>query len=407
MKIWLTMLAAICWMAVSNAQDISVKGIVTEEMLDGKMMPLEFTTVYWMASGHNTTTDSTGYFFIQHGESDGDKLIFSYLGFDPDTIMAHPGQYISVVFKEQATVLGEVVVAHHRRTTEVSFLNPLQMQSISKEELFKAACCNLSESFATNATVDVSFTDAVTGAKEIQMLGLSGKYSLISQEQIPGIRGLAIPYGLLYTPGPWIESIQISKGAGSVLQGYESMTGQINVELKKPEAGDHFMLNGFYNESSRSEINLFTRTDISPILHTAILGHFSVYPQKNDRNEDGFTDTPTGNLITLANRWELHNEKTGVEGQFFAQWLKDKKESGTILQDENNPGYYKATIDAERLQLFGKLGFVFPEKRYNSIGTQWGYTHHTQTAIIGDHNYHGKQSSFYGNWLYRSILGDT
>lgn len=390
-----------------TAQDISVKGIVMEEMLDGKLVPLEFVNVVWLQSNRATTTDSTGYFFIAHGNGDGDQLIFQFLGFDPDTVTVSPGQYLSIVFKEQPKVLNEVVVAHKKRTTEVSFLDPLQMQSISKEELFKAACCNLSESFETNATVDVNFTDAVTGAKEIQMLGLSGKYSLISQEQMPGARGIAIPYGLLYTPGPWIESIQISKGAGSVLQGFESMTGQINVELKKPFEGDKFLVNGYFNEAYRSELNAMTRATLNPNLTTAIMGHYSTVPKQQDHNHDGFTDLPTGELITLLNRWDYHNEKTGLESQLLIQWLKDEKESGTVTHEEGHPGFYKATIDNDRIQVYGKLGYVFPEKRYNSLGSQWGYTHHEQDALIGDSQYDAKQTSLYGNWMYQSILGDT
>lgn len=378
-----------------------------EEKLDGNLMPLEYVNVVWLESNKSTTTDSTGYFFIAHGNEDGGRLIFQYLGFDPDTVAVSPGQYLSIVFKEEAKVLDEVVISHHKRTTEVSFLDPLQMQSISKEELFKAACCNLSESFATNATVDVSFTDAVTGAKEIQMLGLSGKYGLISQEQMPGVRGIAIPYGLLYTPGPWIESIQISKGSGSVLQGYESMTGQINVELKKPEDKDKLLVNGYFNEASRSEFNLFTRATISPMIHTAFMGHYSNIPKFEDRNGDGFTDMPKGSLIALTDRWDYHNSKSGWESQLILQWLKDQKESGTTITDEVNPGYYRAQIDNDRIQIYGKLGYIFPAKRYNSFGSQWGYTHHTQTALIGDHVYDAKQTSFYGNWLYRSIIGDT
>src|SRR5688572_16926322 len=257
-------LAFVIILTEAKAQDISVRGVVMEEQLDGKIIPLEFVQVYWLKSQRNTTTDSTGYFFIAQTSEDGDKLAFRYLGYDPDTISVTPGQYVSVLFKEQNTVLGEVVVAHHKRTTEISFLDPLQVQNISKDELFKAACCNLSESFETNATVDVSFTDAVTGAKEIQMLGLSGKYSLISQEQMPGVRGLAIPYGLLYIPGAWIESIQISKGSGSVLQGYESMTGQINVELLKPIGKEKLLINGYFNEAYRTELNLFAKHQISP-----------------------------------------------------------------------------------------------------------------------------------------------
>src|SRR5690606_20301286 len=250
-----------------------------EEQTDGKLIPLEFVTVYWAKSSANTTTDSTGYFFIAKGPGDGDMLVFRHLGHEPDTFVVTAGQYVSVVFKASDHVLGEVVVAHRKRATEISFLDPLQVQTISKEELFKAACCNLSESFTTNATVDVSFTDAITGAKEIQMLGLSGKYSLISQEQMPGVRGLAIPYGMLYIPGPWIESIQITKGTGSVLQGYESMTGQINVELKKPISDEELHINGFLSEALRSEVNLFGRTRVSPKFKTAFLGHVSLYPE--------------------------------------------------------------------------------------------------------------------------------
>jgi outer membrane receptor protein involved in Fe transport len=378
-----------------------------EESQGGNLTPLEFVQVYWLDSKRNTVTDSTGYFFIAHSAGDGDQLIFAYLGYESDTVVVEPGKYISVVFKDQNNILGEVVVAHHRRTTEVSFLDPLQVQDISKEELFKAACCNLSESFETNATVDVSFTDAVTGAKEIQMLGLSGKYSLISQEQIPSGRGLAIPYGLLYTPGAWIESIQISKGTGSVVQGYESMTGQINTELRKTHSEDKFLLNGFFNESYRSELNMYTNAQLSPMFSTALFGHYSLYPKKHDRNDDGFTDMPAGSLLTFANRWDYHNNKTGWESQLFVQWLQDRKEGGSIPHTNHHTDQYDVAIDADRLNAVAKLGYVFPGKRYTSFGSQWNFVNHSQTASIGHNYYQGEQTSFYGNVLFQSIISDT
>lgn len=400
--------ACICMMEAGLSQGISVKGVVMEEKKDGKLVPMEFVNVYWQKSTNNTTTDSTGYFFIAHGPDDGDKLIVQFLGFTPDTIKVSPGQYVSVVFKEEANVLGEVVVAYRKRTTEVSFLDPLQVQNISREELFKAACCNLSESFTTNATVDVSFTDAVTGAKQIQMLGLSGKYTLISQEQMPGARGIATPYGLLYTPGAWIESIQISKGAGSVVQGYESMTGQINVELKKPFDEEKLLVNGYFNEAYRSELNVFGRTNVSPMFSTALLGHYSIVPTEHDRNDDGFMDMPKGSLLTLANRWDYHNKKSGVEGQLNVQWVQDRKESGQVSHDgDHEHDLYRADIDGDRLQAFAKVGYIFPNKRYNSIGSQWGYIRHAQTAMIGNNLYDADQTTLYGNWLYQSIFSDT
>ncbi|MEO6130483.1 MAG: TonB-dependent receptor [Saprospiraceae bacterium] len=391
----------------ASGQDIATRGVVVEEIEEGKPIPLESVQVYWLKSKHNTTTDSTGYFFIARSPEDGNQLVFAYLGYEPDTVTIEDGKFISIAFQEKDNLLGEIVVSHKKRSTEVSFLDPLLLQNISKEELFKAACCNLSESFETNATVDVSFTDAITGAKEIQMLGLSGKYSLISQEQSPGVSGLAIPYGLLYTPGAWIESIQISKGAGSVIQGYESMTGQINVELRKPNTGDKFLLNGFFNESYRSELNLFKRVQVSPVFSTALFGHYSLYPKKLDRNDDGFADTPKGNLITLDNRWDYHNEKSGVEAQLNVQWLQDRKQGGHVSNTSDIPEPYYANINADRIQVAGKLGYVFPNKKYASLGSQWGYTHHRQTATIGNNEYIGRQTSFSGNWLFQSIFSDT
>lgn len=389
------------------AQDISVRGVVMEEKADGSLLPLGFVQVYWLKSQENTVTDTSGYFFIAHTPQDGDQLAFRYLGFEPDTVTVSPGQYVSVVFKEHNTVLGEVVVAHRKRSTEISFLDPKLVQSISTDELFKAACCNLSESFETNATIDVSFTDAVTGAKEIQMLGLSGKYSFISQEQMPGVRGLAVPFGLLYTPGAWIESIQISKGAGSVLQGYESMTGQINVELKKPNDKDKFLLNGYFNEAYRSELNAFTRFKISPMFSTSLLGHVSVYPRKHDRNGDGFADMPKGELITFANKWDYHNNKTGLEGQLTVQWLSDNKDGGHTDHASAEQGHYPVNIEADRIAVNAKVGYLFPQKRYTSLGSQWAFTNHKQTAELGNKFYAGDQTSLYGNWLYQSIFSDT
>ena len=394
-------------MKAGSAQDISVRGVVMEEKLDGKLVPIEFANVYWLKSTRSTTTDSSGYFFIAHAADDGDQLIFQFLGFVPDTVKVSPGQYVSVLFKEEASVLGEVVVVHRKRTTEVSFLDPLQVQNISKEELFKAACCNLSESFETNATVDVSFTDAVTGAKEIQMLGLSGKYTLISQEQMPGARGIAIPYGLLYTPGAWVESIQVSKGAGSVVQGYESMTGQINVELKKPFDEDKLLINGYFSEAYRSELNVFSRANVSPMFSTAIMGHASIYPTEHDRNDDGFMDMPQGSLITMANRWDYHNNKSGVEGQLNVQYVQDRKEGGQTSHGGDTEHLYRTDIEGDRLQAVAKVGYVFPEKRYNSIGSQWGFTRHVQNTLIGHTVYDAAQTSLYGNWLYQSIFSDT
>ena len=128
---------------------------------------------------------------------------------------------------------------------------------ISSAELSRAACCNLGESFVTNPSVDVTYSDAATGAKQIKLLGLSGTYVQMMTENIPNYRGSAAPYGLGYVPGPWMQSIQVSKGSSSVKNGYEAITGQINVEFKKPQLpeADWFSANLFASSTNRYEAN--------------------------------------------------------------------------------------------------------------------------------------------------------
>jgi outer membrane receptor protein involved in Fe transport len=185
------------------------------------------------------------------------------------------------------------------------------------------------------------------------------------------------------------------------------MTGQINVELKKPFDREKFLFNGYFNEAYRSEVNLFARADVGSLFKTAVMGHYSLVPKLHDRNGDGFGDMPKGNLFTIGNRWDYHNLKTGLEGQLNIQYLTDHKESGTDAHYDGHGGPYMVDIDGERLQAIAKLGYVFPEKRYNSIGSQWGFSHHDQTATIGHRLYDARQISGYANVIYQSIFGDT
>lgn len=188
----------------------------------------------------------------------GSNLIISYVGYSPDTILVNETGYLKIVL-EQNLVLDAVEITHRKRTTEVSYLDPVKIQSITQKELLKAACCNLAESFDTTPAVDASVTDAVTGTRKIEMLGLAGPYVQITRENMPDIRGLSALYGLAYTPGPWAEGIQLNMGAGSVVNGFESITGQINVELRKPCHGDLFFLNGYANQAGRFEFNSFSK----------------------------------------------------------------------------------------------------------------------------------------------------
>lgn len=383
-----------------------IKGVVMEETLAGRLQPLPYAHIHWLGSLSGTESDSTGYFALDRIPG-ATMLVVSYVGFMPDTIaMAADKHFISIVLKG-GRVLDQVEVVHRRGTTEISYLNPMLLQNVTQEELFKAACCNLSESFETNASIDVNFTDAVTGAKEIQMLGLAGRYSMLSQEFMPGIRGLGIPYGLLYTPGAWVHSMQITKGAGSVVNGFESIAGQINIELKKPEGEERFFVNGYANEANRYELNLVGAIDVAPRWSTSFLTHGSTITDMIDRNGDGFTDLQQGGLLALANRWKYDNYRN-LEGELIIRYTRDTRTGGQMGFDRDKPGsLYGVTIDASRIDISGKTGYIFPQRRYQSVGFQWALSDYDLDARFGIRPYNGRQQTAYGNLIFQSIIGNT
>ncbi|MFC0182350.1 carboxypeptidase-like regulatory domain-containing protein [Pseudarcicella hirudinis] len=230
------------------------KGAVYEKKADGKNEPLIGATLRWQnAKDGGTSTDTEGKFTLKK-QAGNHELIVSFVGYKTDTIMVHSSDFQEIFLQPDNSSLQEVTV--RSSATSIDRLNPIHTEIITTKALAKAACCNLSESFETNASVSVSYSDAVTGAKQIQMLGLSGNYVQINTENIPNIRGLNSTFGLNYIPGTWVSSIDVGKGAGSVVNGYESMIGVLNVELAKPDVSDKLYLNTYLNSQGRGEINL-------------------------------------------------------------------------------------------------------------------------------------------------------
>ena len=250
-----------------------LNGIVYELDEERKEVPLPGVNVYWLGTQNGTTTDVDGKFQIEMDNTSSNNLVASFVGYLNDTMSISNGNVtIEIVLKNNKT-LDEFVVSERQNSSFVSQINPLYVQNITGEELTKAACCNLSESFETNVSVDVSYSDAVSGAKKIELLGLHGKYSQMMTENIPNLRGLATTYGLGYIPGSWMESIQISKGASSVVNGYESTTGQINIEYKKPDADEKLYLNAYANHIGKFEGNFNGRIKLSEKWSTMLYAH--------------------------------------------------------------------------------------------------------------------------------------
>jgi len=307
-------------------------------------------------------------------------------------------------------ILDELQIVHREKSTKIGYLEPLKVEKIGQKELVKAACCNLSESFETNPSVDVSFTDAVTGTRQIQMLGLAGPYTQITREVMPDVRGLSAIYGLTYIPGTWVEGIQLIKGTGSVSNGYESIAGQINVELWKPETMDKLYLNGYANGKGRVEANANVKIGINDQWGTAFLLHGSNASFKHDRNDDGFLDNPLSRNYLLLNRWEFHGPQGG-HFQFGVKGTSIDKVGGQVAFDpETDTGrtdHWGMDLLTRRLEGWAKIGKINPRKTWQSTGLQLsGVTHH-QDSWFGLNKYQAVQTSFYANLIFQSIIGNT
>ncbi len=279
------------------------------------------------------------------------------------------------------------------------------------KELLKAACCNLAESFETNPAIDVNFADALTGTKQIKMLGLTSPYLMITEENIPAVRGASQAYGLSFTPGTWVESIQVTKGAGSVVNGYESISGQINTELIKPLKDIPFFVNAYGSTDSRFELNTHFNKKISEDWTTSLYVHGNTRVAKNDMNDDGFLDNPLSQQINVINRWQYASAETGWITFFNFKYMNDKKLTGELDYDRTKHNgstqYWGSEINTERFDFTSKVGYVFNDMPYQSIGFQNAYSNHNQHSYFGLRQYDIKQQSYYSNVIFNSIINNT
>ncbi len=392
------------------AQNSNVVGYVFEHSRQkNSSLPLPGATVTWAGTTSGTLTNNSGYFSLKLIETLPALLVISYVGFQPDTVeIKQPGS-IKVTLKNSID-LSAVNIEGRQETTLISTIKPINSEQIGKKELLKAACCNLSESFETNASVNVSYTDAITGAKEIQMLGLSGIYTQVMTENIPNVRGLASTYGLSYVPGPWMESIQITKGSGSVANGYESTSGQLNVEYLKPETADNFYLNGYGASSGNIELNVHKTVKATENISGILFMHAENSQEKWDHQDDNFLDMPLVSQVNVFNRWNFNDGKK-YEGQLGIKAIYERRRSGQTFYNWGNESDttsgYGVQILTRRLELFSKTGRVFKNKPWKSAGLILSGNFHDQDSYFGLKTYDGQQNSFYGTLIYMSIIKTT
>ena len=378
-------------------------GYVFELINNDSLSPLTGVNVYYPSSSSGTITNSDGFFNIAKNPN-YKTLIFSYTGYKTDTLEINNKKEINIVMSE-GKILKDLIVEFKKGSYTFSKMDPRNAHLIGQDELRKAACCNLAESFETNPSIDATFTDAITGTKQIQMMGLSGKYVQMLSGNIPIIRGISILNGLRQIPGSFIHEMAVSKGSGSVLNGYESMVGQININLKQPENAEKLHLNFYLNQAGRSEHNAFFSKKFNNKWSTTLLAHFEDQQRTNDRNKDGFLDNPLRNDFVFHNQWNYRSKlihmELGING------VTGKTESGKKQKwlDTAIPVDYGVDMTTNKINGFAKIGYLFPNDDFKSLALQLSSTYNKQNSTIGPTVYIGSQYSGYANLIYQQEVG--
>jgi outer membrane receptor for ferrienterochelin and colicin len=428
-----------------------VKGTIKGVNSNKKEEPLAFANVYWIGTSVGAAADANGAFSINHPKG-ATKLVARTIGFKSDTLTISPGTAeVEFVLVAENVKLDEIVVSGRQRGSTLLALTPLKTEVITASGICKMACCNLAESFENTASVSVGFSDAVSGARQIRMLGLAGTYTQMLDENRAVMRGIAAPYGLTYTPGQWLESIQVSKGPGSVVNGYEAITGQINAEHRKPTTKEPLFINLFADSDQRTEANVASSLQLNERLSTVTLVHASTDPMKKDHNKDGFMDMPTAKQINFANRW-LYMAPSEAQIRAGVKVLAEERNGGQMsdasVANNYGLGLYKSKINNKQFNTYLKFGMPVGEHHDHaehaheaeekeqhegelhkddadkdhqhegeaeeechevekSIALVADYTYHEQDSYFGIKNYNADMHSAFANLLFQGGFNES
>lgn len=421
-KLFFTTVSLIFFAASAYAQDIT--GTVT----DTENNPMPGASVYWADTNVGTAASIDGKFRL-HRVKGYDTLVASFLGYENDTLHVDDTMSQVQLKLRQGVALETVVVEGNLGGNYIRHDGILKGETISFAGLCKMACCNLAESFENSASVTVGYSDAISGARQIKMLGLAGTYTQILDENRAIMRGLSAPYGLSYTPGMWLNSIQVSKGISSVTAGHEAITGQINLEHRKPTDDERLFLNVYFDSELKPEVNLSSAIPVTKDkrLSTVILAHGSMDTKSYDHNGDGFRDLPLSRQFDIANRW-LYQADNGMQVRWGVKYINDyrlggqmnyrKKMKNEMLHwiDESQPDHYNhnrpygSEVKNEEVNAYFKLGMpvgksVFDKDEQDEMRSNFAvvvdFDHFNEDAYFGAFNdYSGRQNMLNANAMY-------
>lgn len=394
-QLYLIIILTFMTFAFAEADNAGKK--VRGRVYDENKQPIIGANVYWEGTQVGTTSDTDGHFELErNGKSK--NLVVSYIGYATEvTPVAEGGDPVRIILKGEVA-LDEVVVSERKMGTIASRTSVLQTQKITYDEICRAACCNLAESFETNPSVDVSYADAATGARQIKLLGLAGTYVQMLTENYPNFRGAASLYGLDYVPGAWMESIQVSKGTSSVKNGYEALAGQINVEFKKPPTADIFSANVFASDAGRYEGNADASWHINDKLSTGLLVHYSNDKKQHDGNDDGFLDTPLKEQVNVMNRWYHRLDK--YVAQYGVRYLHESRTGGQATRHHDFADPYQVHLNTNRAELFTKQAYIIDNEKVESVALILSGSYHEQKSRYDRTPYNVYQNNVYASLLY-------
>ncbi len=399
-------IAIIAFLSLGTLVNAQIKGVV----LDDAGNPAH-ALVYYKGTQLGTVTNDEGAFSIGIPKEPRWLMITS-TGYYTDSLYVDPAQVtfqeVKFNLKENST-LGTLHIDEHDGGTHINGKDPQTFQVLTEKELCKAACCSLSESFETNGSVDASFTDGITGTRQIKMLGLDGKYTQILFDNMPAVRGISSTLGLSFLPGPWINSISITKGAGSVVHGYEGVTGQINVAHKASTMKENLFLNMYASSAGRYETNILSNQALGEKWNYQLQAHGSSAQKLYDTNSDGFLDNPLFQNYLLRNAWQYTGEK-GLRGEYGFSYGQVNTESGQINYYRNEGVVpftsWISNSQTEHAEFTAKTGYMFDEHGHKSVGSQINIGYNKQNARYGIRLYEGIQKSARINLLFANEIAE-
>jgi len=375
---------------------------LTGEILDTKKNAVEGANVYWQGTQIGTSSDESGKFELAYQPNK--SLVINHAEFGSDTIINPALQFYSIQLTPRQFLDG--IEINSTRVGEVlSTIGRLNVENLTACELKKAPCCTLAESFVNNGTVDVLSADAVTGTREVQMLGLKGLYTQTLIENRPSLDGIGQAYNLDFIPGTWIESIQIAKGATSVLTDGRALTGQINTEILKPYKAPPLFVNLFGSDQARYEINLNVANQLNANLSQIALLHYSGQNDRTDRDGDGFIDNPLRKTFSGMYRLFYRSKNWNSEVNYLL--ASDRRKSGQFAHPANDDeigGHMHIFQNNDRHEIFGKVAYLGLRGAYESMGFQYTLLSHELNNSIGTRKLDSSQKEATFNLFYKNIL---